>query len=247
MEPDHAKQDDSEYFSVHFSSHCDCHPIRNYKPCPNSRFLFKGTVCCPVTRVDRDCYCCWKTGICPGGGDIEHYGWEISYPGNLRQNFESLFLKDQDFKNFYAQNKSKKQSEIHDNSIAESDLNKFLDILFVIKKAAEFAGQTTAEGDLFIIREREKGSNRGKAVLTFPTETEPIAFAVTSGPERGGKWHIRFGQPKRYVEYEGRINVWPGADLEVDFEIERRGEWSGPLHYNGVYVGKFSVTRTRTV
>jgi hypothetical protein len=218
--------------------------ITNHVPIPD--FYLKGLFAALLLELIAIVIAAGKRAFARGG-DIEHYGWEISYPGNLRQNFESLFLKDQDFKNFYAQNKSKKQSEIHDNSIAESDLNKFLDILFVIKKAAEFAGQTTAEGDLFIIREREKGSNRGKAVLTFPTETEPIAFAVTSGPERGGKWHIRFGQPKRYVEYEGRINVWPGADLEVDFEIERRGEWSGPLHYNGVYVGKFSVTRTRTV
>jgi hypothetical protein len=68
-------------------------------------------------------------------GDAEHYIWQIFYPDNLRQGFESLYVTDENFKKFYEQNKTVLQSKIHDDAIPSNVLNKFLDNLFVIKKS----------------------------------------------------------------------------------------------------------------
>jgi hypothetical protein len=117
-----------------------------------------------------------------------------------------------------------------------------LDSLFVIKKAGVFAGRR-ADGELFLIGQNRENTNYGTAVLTFPNETQAIAFNVTSEPELGGSWHLSFSQPDRYVEYEGRINKWPGGDLDVDFTRKQEGAWSGELHFGGVFVGRFSLNR----
>jgi hypothetical protein len=172
---------------------------------------------------------------------LEHYIWKITYPNDLQQNFEKLYLKEPQFAAFYQKNKNIEQSAIDDSTLSKTELRSFLDNLFVIKKASEFAGNS-ATGEMFLIRENKNAQNFGTAVLTFPNEPQPIAFTVTSEPELNKLWHLRFGQPNRYVEYEGRINKWRGGDLDVDF-TQRGEDWSGELHFNGVYVGKFSLTR----
>jgi hypothetical protein len=97
---------------------------------------------------------------------------------------------------------------------------------------------------MFLIRQKDKGTNFGKGVLTFPGETQPIAFDVVGNPELGSSWEIHFEQPDRYVDYEGRINMWRGAGLDVKFEGAHTGGWSGEVKYKGVYVGKFTLNRT---
>jgi hypothetical protein len=177
-----------------------------------------------------------------GVGSVEHYKWQVMYPSNLRQNFETVYLKDPDFAAFYEKNKNKEQSAIEDNGISKAELRRFIDLLFVIKKASEFAGNS-ADGEMFLIRQRREGTNYGTAVLTFPNETQPIAFTVTSEPELGASWHLRFRQPDRFVEYEGRINKWRGGDLDVDFTRKQGGDWIGEIHFDGAYVGKFLLSR----
>lgn len=110
----------------------------------------------------------------------------------------------------------------------------------MIKKAGEFAGKS-ASGELFV-RISEQGSRKGKAVLTFPGETQPIAFDVRSDPALKNDWHLSFEQPDRFVRYERRVNVWRGGTLAVDF-TRKNGRWSGELLYNGIDVGTFSLTK----
>jgi hypothetical protein len=147
---------------------------------------------------------------------LEHYIWKITYPNDLQQNFEKLYLQDSKFAAFYDKNKNIEQSVIQDSTLAKTELRSFLDNLFVIKKASEFAGNS-ANGEMFLIRENKDAQNFGTAVLTFPTEPQPIAFTVTSEPELNKLWHLRFGQPDRYVEYEGRINKWRGRRSRCGF------------------------------
>jgi hypothetical protein len=177
------------------------------------------------------------------GTNVERYIWQIVYPTDLRQNFEKLYLRDPNFAAFYERNKGKELSAIQGDAISKIELTHFLDWLFVIKKAGEFAGNS-ANGDMFLIREHKGAKDYGIAVLTFPEETQPIAFRVTSDAELDRRWHLRFQQPGRFVEYEGRRNKWKGADLEVDFTHLKDGEeWEGDLRSEGVYVGKFSLVR----
>jgi hypothetical protein len=179
----------------------------------------------------------------PGG--VEHYVWQIVYPDNLRQQFEDVFLKDKLFADFYQVNKNKGLFEIQDDKRSKFELERLLDSLFVIKKADEFAGKT-AEGEMFLIRDAErKSTNFGKAVLTFPGETQPIAFGVTGQPEIGSSWHLSFSQPDRYVQYEGRINRWRGGNLDIDFNGKEGLSWSGDLNFNGVKVGHFTLAKRR--
>jgi hypothetical protein len=181
-----------------------------------------------------------------GIGDVEHYKWQIVYPANLRDNFEKLYIDNQKiegFKEFYVKNKNKRQSDIQDNNIDKPQLDDFLDSLFAIKKAGIFAGRR-ADGEMFLIKGSSESANFGTAVLEFPNEPSLVAFRVTSEPQKGNLWHLSFGQPDRYVEYEGRINKWPGGDLDVDFsQSEGRGSWSGDLSYLGTYVGKFTLNK----
>ena len=177
-----------------------------------------------------------------GVGSLEHYKWQIIYPPDLRKNFETVYLKDSGFESFYHKNKHKEQSEIQDESLTKAELRNFIDSLFVIKKADQFAGNS-ADGDMFLIRQNRESQNFGTAVLTFPNEVQPIAFNVTSEPELESSWRLRFRQPDRYVEFEGRINKWRGGDLEVDFTRKQGEDWSGELHFDGTYVGRFSLSR----
>jgi hypothetical protein len=185
------------------------------------------------------------------GTTVEHYAWQIIYPPDLRQNFEKRYLPTPHFAGFYDRNKGKEQSvieqsPIQDDAVSTIERKDFLDLLFVIKKAGEFAGNS-AYGDMFLIRENMPGKNQGVAVLTFPTEAQLIAFKVTSDPELDHRWHLSFQQPERFVEYEGRRNKWKGGDLELDFTHPKHGEevWEGELHFEGIYVGKFSLSRKR--
>jgi hypothetical protein len=177
------------------------------------------------------------------GTAVEHYKWQIVYPTDLRQHFEKLYLPTPNFAAFYERNKGKEQSAIQDDAISTIEQKNFLDQLFVIKKAGEFAGNS-ADGQMFLIRAHKGTKDYGIAVLTFPDETQPVAFQVTSDPELDRHWHVRFRQPERFVEYEGLRNKWKGGDLEVDFTHLKDGEeWEGELRFEGVYVGKFSLNR----
>jgi len=173
---------------------------------------------------------------------IEHYRWQITYPDDLAKQFEDVYLKDQLFKEFYLSNKNKALYEIQDDKRSKFELEKLLDSMFVIKKAADFAGKT-AEGEMFFIKEVQKSTNFGKAVLTFPGETQPIAFGVTGQPEAGSSWRVYFHQPDRYVFYEGRVNTWRGANMEIDFKVQTGSTWSGELHVNSVRIGQFALTK----
>jgi hypothetical protein len=46
-----------------------------------------------------------------GVGGVEHYIWQIVYPTDLRQTFETLYLKDPTFAAFYA--KKQKHGTVH--------------------------------------------------------------------------------------------------------------------------------------
>jgi hypothetical protein len=179
---------------------------------------------------------------------VEHYKWEISYTPSLRQNFESTYVRDPDFAAFYSKNRAMGQKEIEDkelrdNIIPRIKLRSFLDNLFVIKKTGEFAGRR-AGGEMFLIRESERGApSFGTAVLTFPGETQPIAFQVRS-TEEGGLWQVSFDQPDRFVDYEGRVNTWRGGSFQVNFTRDRTGQWKGQFRFEENDLGMVYLTRT---
>jgi hypothetical protein len=122
--------------------------------------------------------------------------------------------------------------------LPETILEEYIDHIFVIKKAGEFANDV-GKGELFIIRKGDGGMS-GKAVLTFPGETEAIAFDVITSPKESDEWELTFEQPDRFVDFQGRINKWKGGLLTVEFE-RSGGRWIGNLIYSGVDVGRFSL------
>lgn len=169
---------------------------------------------------------------------VEHYLWEISYPSDLEERFVRVLPQDEEFMAFYSKHRVKALKTIKDASIPAELFETYVDKIFVMKKAADFSGRT-AKGELFIIR-NDEGPSYGKAVLTFPGERQPTAFNVKTDPRADGPWRLRFEQPIRWVDYEGRLNKWKPAELTVNFS-ESDGVWTGNLNYGKIEVGEFML------
>ncbi len=173
---------------------------------------------------------------------IDHYKWQISYPNDLKKRFEKPYLSDTAFEIFYKKHEFDRLGEIIDDNIPQAKLDEYLDALFILKKAGEFANRT-GEGDLYINRKGNgNGPGHGKAILVFPHEVQPIAFDVSTDLWNKSTWGLKFRQPDRYVKYEGRINTWRGGNLEVKFE-KSNSKWIGVLEFDGVDVGTFSLEK----
>ena len=182
-----------------------------------------------------------KTAFTPPA--IEQYYWGISYPLDLEERFKKFYFEGNDaFKAFYHTNRYIDLHRIDKKLNGNSD---FLNKLFVLKKAGDFADRT-AKGELYVKRSVD-GLNRGKAVLTFPDETQPIAFDVNTNPQTSATWHLKFMQPARFVEYQGRMNRWDGGDLNVGFKKSGNDLWEGNLMFGEgdgiVDVGKFVLSK----